>query len=158
MKEMLNRELSWLQFNNRVLQEAQDKNVPLIQRLRFLGIFSNNQDEFIKVRVADLIRYSELKMNNLPTVSGGYTYSDLLHLVNQQLQKSHEIFCQTYDEIISEMKNHQIFVVNETMLSASQQDFCLNYFLSVISVRLVPLMLRKSVKYHFYLMIKFIWL
>ena len=80
MKEMLNRELSWLQFNNRVLQEAQDKNVPLIQRLRFLGIFSNNQDEFIKVRVADLIRYSELKVNNLPTVAGGYTYSELLHL------------------------------------------------------------------------------
>ena len=51
-----NRELSWLSFNERVLQEAQDKSVPLMSRLQFLGIYSNNMDEFTKVRIANLMR------------------------------------------------------------------------------------------------------
>ena len=59
MESLYNRELSWLAFNRRVLQEAEDRSVTLMQRLRFLGIFSNNNDEFIKVRLARLLRQAQ---------------------------------------------------------------------------------------------------
>ena len=61
-----NRELSWLSFNERVLQEAQDKSVPLMSRLQFLGIYSNNMDEFTKVRIANLMPVSYTHLT-LPT-------------------------------------------------------------------------------------------
>lgn len=149
MKDIYNRELSWLQFNDRVLQEAQDKSVPLMQRLRFLGIFSNNQDEFIKVRVANLIRYTELKGKNQIVMSGGYTPSELLPFVNERVELSQNIFRETYSDILSEMETHGIFVINESTLTENQRDFCRDYFFSVVSVRLVPLMLRKSVEIPF---------
>ncbi len=139
-----NRELSWLQFNDRVLQEAQDHNVPLLQRLRFLGIFSNNQDEFIKVRVANLIRYSAIR-NNRVKMTGDYTAQELLPLVNQRMQISQEVFRDTYRNIIGEMEQEGIYMVDNTMLSEEQLEFCREYFLSVISVRVVPIVLRKRV-------------
>ncbi len=144
MNTIGNRELSWLQFNDRVLQEAQDHNVPLLQRLRFLGIFSNNQDEFIKVRVANLLRYSSIK-NNPIKMTGDYTAAELLPLVNQRMQFSQESFRSTYRSIISEMEREGIFVVDNSMLSAEQLEYCREYFLSVISVRVVPIILRKRV-------------
>ncbi|MFI3317837.1 MAG: polyphosphate kinase 1 [Rikenellaceae bacterium] len=143
MNDINNRELSWLQFNDRVLQEAQDKNVPLLQRLRFLGIFSNNQDEFIKVRVANLIRYNELKGRKKTIMTGGYTPQELLPLVNQHMQISQEVFRNTYSSIIEELEGEGIFMVDHTNLSDEQIEFCREYYLSVISVRLLPIIIRK---------------
>ncbi len=145
MKEIYNRELSWLQFNDRVLQEAQDPRVPLMQRLRFLGIFSNNQDEFVKVRVANLIRYNALRSKKRIVMTGDYTPAELLPLINEQVLESQESFRRTYNEILREMEGEGVYMVNDRELSEAQINFCREYFLSVISVRLVPIIMRKSV-------------
>lgn len=144
VKVINNRELSWLAFNERVLQEAQDKSVPLLQRLRFLGIFSNNQDEFIKVRLANITRLSYLKGKNVPKLTGSYTAGELLALLNKRMLESQILFTRTYNDILDEMLLHNIYVVNETQLSEEQNFFCREYFSSIISPRIVPLILRKT--------------
>lgn len=144
-----NRDLSWLNFNDRVLQEAQDENVPLLQRLRFLGIFSNNQDEFVKVRVANIIRVSRFRGTSVPTFSGGLTAKKLLPLIKTRVAESQKKFNQAYEDILSEMEKNGIRIVNESMLSDSQKKFCLNYFSSIISPRIVPLIIRKNTKIPF---------
>jgi len=141
---MINRELSWLSFNERVLQEALDPSVPLMQRLRFLGIFSNNQDEFIKVRVGNLLRLFQLKEKNTRKLTGNHNPKELLDLVNLRLGEVRKIFTSTYNTVLSEMENHGIYVVKETELNESQRVFCREYFSTVISPRLVPLILKKS--------------
>ena len=78
---MNNRELSWLSFNERILQEARDHTTPLMQRLRFLGIFSSNQDEFIKVRVASLVRLTRSKSKIKPMLMGGLKPEEALQRV-----------------------------------------------------------------------------
>lgn len=139
-----NRELSWLAFNDRVLQEACDPPVPLLQRLRFLGIFSSNQDEFVKVRLAGLVRMSKSKARSGRKLSGGFLPEELLPLVNEKIRKNQAIFDRTYDAILAEMAEAGIRVIDETMLDETQRDFVLDYFASVVSVRLVPLMVNKT--------------
>ncbi|MCC8153914.1 MAG: polyphosphate kinase 1 [Tannerellaceae bacterium] len=144
-----NRELSWLSFNERVLQEAQDKSVPLTQRLRFLGIFSNNQDEFIKVRVANLIRMSAIKSEKTIQTTEGFPVKDILDEVHARMEKTEHLFAQTYRKILSEMEKNRIFVLNEKQLNKRQSQFCRDYFKLEINPQIVPLMIRKSTKMPF---------
>lgn len=144
-----NRELSWLSFNERVLQEAQDRSVPLLSRLQFLGIVSNNQDEFFKVRIANLIRLNRTGRQGSRQLLGGYTPADLLAEVSRQAERAQARFAETYRGLLREMEAEGIFVVDETGLTPHQQEFCRTYFASVVSPRLVPLMLRKSVRIPF---------
>ncbi len=144
-----NRDLSWLAFNDRVLQEAEDKSVPLLQRVRFLGIFSNNLDEFIKVRVANIIRFAKLKERKPSRFSGGYTAKELLPLVNSKVLDARKKFSLVYDALLKGMETEGICIVNELQLSETQIKFCREYFHTVISPVLVPLMVRKSMQLPF---------
>jgi polyphosphate kinase len=147
-----NRELSWLDFNERVLQEAQDKSVPLIQRLRFLGIFSNNQDEFIRVHLANIVETCNVKHNRKRHAEDEGTVSksaQLLAAVNDRVSEAQRKFERVYDELLSEMERNHITFVNERALNETQNEYCRSYFSSVVAQRLVPLMLKKKTEIPF---------
>ncbi|MGS2739492.1 polyphosphate kinase 1 [Sinomicrobium sp. M5D2P17] len=139
--QYVNRELSWLQFNARVLQEATDETVPLIDRLRFLGIFSNNLDEFFKVRYATVKRIA-LAGRKGKSALGGEVAKDLLEditrIVIQQQAESQNIL--RYIE--KKLEKENIFTIDETEVSESQKQFIVNYFVQKVSPALVTIFLN----------------
>ena len=144
-----NRDLTWLAFNRRVLQEAEDPSVPLMQRLRFLGIHSNNNDEFIKVRLANLMRLDRSAKTRKLVLPGKYTPRDVISLINQEVNTTQEKFTEIYECILTEMAKEKIYVINETQLNDEQKQFCRKYFLEVVSRRLLPLFLHKTIQLPF---------
>lgn len=140
----VNRELSWLQFNERVMQEAQDESVPLIQRLRFLGIFSNNLDEFFKVRVASLSRLVELGSKPAKRLAGDLTPMELMTEISEKVIILQESFFKVYDSLLEELSKKGIKVINETQLNENQIAFLRDYFLETVSPQIVPISLYKS--------------
>ncbi|HEY9184532.1 MAG TPA: polyphosphate kinase 1 [Salegentibacter sp.] len=137
----INRELSWLQFNARVLQEAEDETVPLIERLRFLGIFSNNLDEFFKVRYATVKRI-DLAGKAGKRVLGGIKASKLLEKITQIVIKQQAESLEILADIQDQLKAHDIYIINEKQVSQSQQKFLKDFFLSKVSPALVTIILN----------------
>ncbi|QLG46467.1 polyphosphate kinase 1 [Costertonia aggregata] len=139
--QYINREISWLRFNERVLQESADKNVPLIERLRFAGIFSNNLDEFFKVRYATVKRIADAGKKG-KSVLGGEVAKDLLEeitkiVIDQQAQSIDIIL-----EIEKELEDQNIFLIREDELSPDQQKFVKSYFLRKVSPQLMTIILN----------------
>ena len=139
--EYINREISWLHFNARVLQESKDPRVPLIDRLRFLGIFSNNLDEFFKVRYATVKRIVDAGKTG-KSVLGGERAKDLLEeitkiVINQQT-RSLEIFKQ----IDKELREKNIFIIRETEVNESQAEFIRDYFFKKVNQELMTIILN----------------
>jgi polyphosphate kinase len=135
---ILNREISWLHFNGRVLQEAADKSNPLLERLKFLGIFSNNRDEFFRVRVATLNRM--LKVKSLPydtVINPKKVLKEIFEIVQVQEKE----FMSVYEEIVGELKAHGILIVDETQLNEEQGRFVKKYFQEQVRVGLFPIMI-----------------
>ena len=109
--DILNRELSWLSFNERVLQEAMDPTVPLVERIRFLGIYSNNMDEFYRVRVANVRRMTILKKQKIQGYKG--SASDLYRSIREEVLRQQKKFETAFEEISEEFTKHAIFFNNE---------------------------------------------
>ncbi|MBA5793525.1 polyphosphate kinase 1 [Flavobacterium sp. xlx-214] len=137
----IDREKSWLAFNERVLQEAADHTVPLLDRLRFLGIFSNNLDEFFRVRYAAIRRISISKNGNKKLVNGVNAKSLLQEITNIVIKlqaKSLEILT----EIEHELEGEGIFILNEKQLDEEQRKYIQEFFIHKVSPVLVTIVLN----------------
>ena len=136
----IDREKSWLTFNARVLQEANDENVPLLDRFRFLGIFSNNLDEFFRVRYAAIRRMS-LESNDSEKILGvkaEQLLKEITEIVIEQQSESLRIL----SEIEKKLELENIFIINEKDISKEQENFIHDYFIQKVSPALVTIMLN----------------
>ncbi len=136
------RDISWLSFNERVLQEAADPTTPLRERIRFLGIFSNNTDEFFRVRVATLkrmIEYSGKARINMHLETAPSKILDEIQsiVLEQQIQ-----FNGIWENIRKELEREKIFLVNEKQLNKDQQKFVQSYFEEEVRSNIIPLMIE----------------
>jgi polyphosphate kinase len=125
--EYISRDVSWLYFNHRVLQEARDKRVPLYERIKFLAIYSSNLDEFYRVRVAALRSFKKLKKKTRKEldIKPKKQLKQIRKIVQQQQQEFGDIF---RGEILPELQSHGIFLINEQAYSPAQQQFVKKFF------------------------------
>jgi len=140
--ELINRELSWLAFNERVLQEAMDPKVPIVERMRFLGIYSNNLDEFFRVRVANIRRIIGVQKKQIAGFSG--TPTELYNEIRKTVMKQQLKFESTYQQLLSELEKHSIFHVDDTNCSGTMLAELSNYFNTKLKHAIVPIILEKS--------------
>ena len=136
------RELSQLAFNARVLQEARDETVPLVERLRFLGIFSSNQDEYYRVRVAALQRIQKISPHRRRF--SDWDPSALLSDIQRQILRDQSLFLETYDALLRELEQHGIRIITEAGLSPEQGEYVQDYFVREVRPHLTPIMLERS--------------
>lgn len=138
----INREISWLSFNERVLQEAADPTTPLIERLKFLGIFSNNRDEFYRVRVATINRLSKLGKKAIDIY--GDDPKELLHKLQRKVIEQQQNFEKIYQELQIELAKENVFIINEKQLNANQQQYVKDYFHNEVETNLFPIMVDEN--------------
>ncbi len=146
MKQTLrNKEISWLSFNERLIQEAENPAVPLLERLRFLGIFSNNLDEFFRVRVATLKRLEKLGKKAVNII--GEDPQEVLKQIHLYVLKLQSRFDKIYSILLSELERNNIFIVDETELTPHQGMIIRNYFRKEVRGVLTPIMLDQLVQF-----------
>ena len=138
-----NRELSWISFNYRVLQEAKDPNVPLYERIKFLAIYSSNLDEFFRVRVASIRSLLNLKSKSRKELS--FQPQILLKKIKAAIHSQQEEFGRIYrEELIPGLKNENIFLVDDKNINKKQLDFINNHFLDQVLPFVQPTLLEKN--------------
>lgn len=139
----INREISWLDFNARVLQEANDVNVPLIERLRFLGIFSNNLDEFFQVRYATVKRISQSSKTGKKVFAGRSAEVLLKEITNKVIDLQDDSL-KILNGIYKEMESENIFFIDHDQVQPEQENFLKNYFIQNVNPALVTVILSQN--------------
>lgn len=137
------RDITWLAFNERVLQEAMDEKVPLHLRIRFLGIFSNNLDEFFRVRVAGLKRAMDFK-EKVIAESFYQPPSKILQKINDIVMRQQQNFDKTWKKIQAEMAEHHVYIKTAKNLSSNQKEFVRKYFDEVVESNVIPILLHEN--------------
>lgn len=137
----IDREKSWLTFNARVLQEASDESVPLLDRLRFLGIFSNNLDEFFRVRYASLRRLS-IEMDNTENILGGISAQKLLNDITDVVISQQSESLRILSDIENRLEKENIYIITEKEINKEQEEFIKNFFIQNVSPAVVTIMLN----------------
>lgn len=143
--KIINRDISWLSFNERVLQEASDARIPLIERMRFLGIYSNNLDEFYRVRVANIKRVMSFDKNI--TVNNKGTAQKLYAEIRDIVMKQQKTFEKTYQQIIKELDDNNILLINDQSLSKKQIKQLDAYYNLILKHAIVPIILDKKTSF-----------
>ncbi len=134
------RDISWLSFNERVLQEAEDESVPLRERIRFLGIFSNNLDEFFRVRVGALKRM--VSLGSKARMHLEQSPEAILEEIQEKVIGQQKKFDHIWNDLLRELKRQKIFLVNDQQLNTKQQQFVRAYFNEEVRNNIVPLMIE----------------
>ncbi|RDC64592.1 polyphosphate kinase 1 [Adhaeribacter pallidiroseus] len=147
-KKILNRELSWLAFNYRVLQEAQDITVPLLERIQFMAIFSSNLDEYFKVRVATLKRLIQLKKGTRQQLT--QDPSEELDQVLAEVTRQQEELGKTFrNQIMPALHAEHIYILDEETIPADQETFVQDYFAQKVQPLLAPVVLTPDLNFFF---------
>ncbi len=139
------KEISWLSFNSRVLQEAANPNVPLVERIRFLGIVSSNLDEFFRVRVATLRRLVQFGKKSKKLA--GLDPKALLKEVQEIVLEQHEQFDNVYRDLLTELSRNRIYIVNEKQLNEEQSEFVRQFFQEEVRPKLCPIIIDEDQRF-----------
>ena len=137
--DYINKEISWLSFNHRVLQEAEDTDNPLPERIKFLGIYSNNLDEFFRVRFATLKRLSLLGKKSIKLINDDPRA--VLDEIQQMVVQQHKHFESVFSVVKEELARRNIFFIKENELTREQQSFVYNYFVREVRPKIFPVMI-----------------
>ena len=141
------RDISWLSFNARVLQEAADPTVPLRERVKFLGIFSNNMDEFFRVRVATLKRMAEIGGKKKLNMHLEQDPEEILEEIQMIVLEQQTEFNRIWEKISQELEREKIFLITEKQLNKDQQRFVQQYFEDEVRANIIPLMIESLPKF-----------
>jgi len=136
------KEVSWLSFNSRVLQEARLPETPLLERVKFLGIYSSNLDEFFRIRIATLRRLARLGLP--PEKLGIPDPKETLQKVNQTLKAESRLFNEVYDQVFESLREERIRVITDKEVPPSLEKHLRDYFSREVLPRLMPIVIKST--------------